>query len=207
MKKINEKLCVGDKIKLWKMLDELMVPGTKGVVQGVSNVMGDTIYMVKWETGENLNLLSDVDIWILEERANENCNPNIQENTLLESNMSRFESERDFIKKNKEILDEFDTIKLLKFLEALRKCSWVNMFQAAHYLYAGKENIKKMHPFQDESEPCEEMLELADDAKYEMINGTISYLQSKNQEIDLDKVNSRIRRTANIILEWFMMRR
>ena len=30
---------------------------------------------------------------------------------------------------------------------------------------------------------------------------------SKNQEIDLDKVNSRIRRTANIILEWFMMRR
>ena len=73
MKKINEKLCVGDKIKLWQMLGESgMKPGLNGVVEKVTPVMGNMHYQIKWENGRTLDLLSDVDMWILYERENEN---------------------------------------------------------------------------------------------------------------------------------------
>jgi hypothetical protein len=78
------------------------------------------------------------------------------------------------------------------------------MFQASVYLYAGKENIKKMHPFNDESEMCSTMLDLADEAKNEMISGTIKYMENIGKEVSIENVNSQIRRLSLTILKWFM---
>lgn len=209
MKKINEKLCVGDKIKLWQMAGESgMKPGLKGVVKKVTPVMDNIHYEIKWENGRTLDLLSDVDMWILEERENENCNSGEKKSdNISEASLESFKKDREFINKNKDILNEFDTNKLLDFLEALRKCGWVNMLQSAVYLYAGKENIKKMHPFQDETELCEEMLELADQAKNEMIQGTISYMENQGREITIENVNSQIKRLSSTILRWYINRK
>jgi len=207
MKKINEKLCVGDKIMIWKMQDEFMKPGTKGVVTSVNHLFGDTIYGVDWESGQNYNLLSDVDVWILNERTNQNCNPSLNEGSLNESSLGKFEMDRNFINKHIDELKYFDKKILLNFLESLRKCSWVNMINSSVYLYAGKENIKKMHPFNKENEFCDEMLEMADDAKHAMINGTIQYLEDNNKEITVESVNSKIKRMSSMILQWFILRK
>ena len=209
MKKINEKLCVGDKIKLWQMLGESgMKPGLNGVVEKVTPVMGNMHYQIKWENGRTLDLLSDVDMWILYERENENCNSDSKKVTqIAESDLSRFKAQREFIKKHGDVLKSFDTELLTSFLEILRQCSWVNMFQASVYLYAGKENIKKMHPFNDESDECSKMLEIADEAKNAMISGTIDYMENNGKEINIDNVNNQIKRMSLIILRWFMAKK
>jgi hypothetical protein len=207
MKKINQKLCVGDKIKLWHMEGETgMPPGLEGIVTRLTNFSDNTIqYEIKWKNGRTLDLLSDTDAWILIERGDNNCDEEkVEESSINESDLSKFKAQREFIKKHKDVLKSFDTEKLTSFLEALRQCSWVNMFQASVYLYAGKENIKKMHPFNDESEMCSTMLDLADEAKNEMISGTIKYMENSGKEISIERVNSQIKRLSLTILQWFM---
>jgi hypothetical protein len=207
MKKINQKLCVGDKIKLWHMEGERgMHPGLEGTVTHLTNFSDNTIqYEIKWKNGRTLDLLSDVDAWILIERGDNNCDEEkTEESSINESDLSKFKAQREFIKKHKDVLKSFDTEMLTSFLEALRQCSWVNMFQASVYLYAGKENIKKMHPFNDESEMCSTMLDLADEAKNEMISGTIKYMENIGKEVSIENVNSQIRRLSLTILKWFM---
>jgi hypothetical protein len=61
------KVDTGDKIVLLSMDDESMMPGLKGVVTRVVNVLGDDIIHVEWENGRTLNLISSLDAWILDE--------------------------------------------------------------------------------------------------------------------------------------------
>jgi hypothetical protein len=206
MKKINQKLCVGDKIKLWHMEGETgMPPGLEGIVTRLTNFSDNTIqYEIKWKNDRTLDLLSDTDAWILIERGDNNCEKEVKESSINESDLSKFKAQREFINKHKDVLKSFDTEMLTSFLESLRQCSWVNMFQASVYLYSGKENIKKMHPFNDESEMCSTMLDLADEAKNEMISGTIKYMENSGKEISIENVNSQIKRLSLTILKWFM---
>ena len=206
MKKINQKLCVGDKIKLWHMEGETgMPPGLEGIVTRLTNFSDNTIqYEIKWKNDRTLDLLSDTDAWILIERGDNNCEEEVKESSINESDLSKFKAQREFINKHKEVLKSFDTEMLTSFLEALRQCSWVNMFQSSVYLYSGKENIKKMHPFNEESEMCSTMLDLADEAKNEMISGTIKYMENSGKEISIENVNSQIKRLSLTILKWFM---
>jgi hypothetical protein len=206
MKKINQKLCVGDKIKLWHMEGETgMPPGLEGIVTRLTNFSDNTIqYEIKWKNDRTLDLLSDTDAWILIERGDNNCEEEVKESSINESDLSKFKAQREFINKHKDVLKSFDTEMLTSFLELLRQCSWVNMFQASVYLYSGKENIKKMHPFNNESEMCSTMLDLADEAKNEMISGTIKYMENSGKEISIENVNSQIKRLSLTILKWFM---
>jgi len=206
MKKINQKLCVGDKIKLWHMEGETgMPPGLEGIVTRLTNFSDGVInYEIKWKNDRTLDLLSDTDAWILIERGDNNCEEEVKESSINESDLSKFKAQREFINKHKDVLKSFDTEMLTSFLEALRQCSWVNMFQASVYLYSGKENIKKMHPFNDESEICSTMLDLADGAKNEMISGTIKYLENTGKEVSIESVNRKIKILSLTILKWFM---
>jgi hypothetical protein len=206
MKKINQKLCVGDKIKLWHMEGETgMPPGLEGIVTRLTNFSDGVInYEIKWKNDRTLDLLSDTDAWILIERGDNNCEEEVKESSINESDLSKFKAQREFINKHKDVLKSFDTEMLTSFLEALRQCSWVNMLQASVYLYSGKENIKKMHPFNDESEMCSTMLDLADGAKNEMISGTIKYLENTGKEVSIESVNRKIKILSLTILRWFM---
>jgi hypothetical protein len=206
MKKINQKLCVGDKIKLWHMEGETgMPPGLEGIVTRLTNFSDGVInYEIRWKNNRTLDLLSDTDAWILIERGDNNCEEEVKESSINESDLSKFKAQREFINKHKDVLKSFDTEMLTSFLEALRQCSWVNMFQASVYLYSGKENIKKMHPFNDESDICSTMLDLADGAKNEMISGTIKYLENTGKEVSIESVNRKIKILSLTILKWFM---
>lgn len=206
MKKINQKLCVGDKIKLWHMEGETgMPPGLEGIVTRLTNFSDGVInYEIRWKNNRTLDLLSDTDAWILIERGDNNCEEEVKESSINESDLSKFKAQREFINKHKDVLKSFDTEMLTSFLEALRQCSWVNMLHASVYLYSGKENIKKMHPFNDESEICSTMLDLADGAKNEMISGTIKYLENTGKEVSIESVNRKIKILSLTILKWFM---
>jgi hypothetical protein len=48
------------------------------------------------------------------------------------------------------------------------------------------------------------MLDLADEAKNEMISGTIKYMENIGKEVSIENVNSQIRRLSLTILKWFM---
>ncbi len=62
---INPELKVGDRVILLHMEDEYsnVPPTTEGVVTNVNDVMGETIYSVKWDNGSSLNLISTTDLW------------------------------------------------------------------------------------------------------------------------------------------------
>jgi len=63
--KLNEPLSVGDIVVCVKMVDDYgQDPGMKGTVTKVVNVMGDTIYEVKWNDGSRLSLIDGVDTWV-----------------------------------------------------------------------------------------------------------------------------------------------
>ena len=61
----NAPLEAGDNVVCMHMADEFsaVAGGTPGVVQRVSDVMGDKIYYVKWRSGSQLALLDGVDMW------------------------------------------------------------------------------------------------------------------------------------------------
>jgi hypothetical protein len=188
--KLNPKLEVNDRVILLSMQGENMLPGTKGVVTRVSPFQGDVMhYDVNWENGRTLSLLSDTDVW------KKDTSEQIKES----EHVSRFAA------KNPEIFKYFDKQILTSFLKKLRECGWVNMFSARPYLYMGAENIKKSHPFQDENEACEEMLEMADDVKDEMIRGTIKYLEDKNMEVTVQSVNRNITKMTEKIWNWYTL--
>ena len=51
------------------------------------------------------------------------------------------------------------------------------------------ENIR-LSEFNDESDECSKMLEIADEAKNAMISGTIDYMENNGKEINIDNVNN-----------------
>jgi hypothetical protein len=162
--------------------------GTFGVVKTVSRDPFETdndgqIIGVDWENGSKLSLLTTTDAWkkVVEE---------IQEATGS--------PEYDFFSKNPEVFENFDYKFLKKFLQKVRDSGVINMFQAAPFLYSGKEWIDRYHgEKQEDNEAFQEVLEMADDAKNKMIQGLLKYMELKNMDVDdMSRVNSLINRFA-----------
>ena len=132
---LNPELKVGDKIMCYHMEGETSVsPGTIGVVRKIGRDPfedeNSQIIEVKWENGSTLALISSTDAWkkVVEE---------IQEATGS--------PEYDFFSKNPEVFENFDYKFLKKFLQKVRDSGVINMFQAAPFLYSGKEWIDRYH--------------------------------------------------------------
>ena len=79
------------------------------------------------------------------------------------------------------------------------------MFQAAPFLYSGKEWIDRYYgEHEEDNEEFQEVLEMADEAKNKMIQGVLKYMESEGIEIDLDKVNRLISKFASKILQLYI---
>jgi hypothetical protein len=194
---LNPPVKSGDKIVCYHMDGETGVPaGTFGVVRTVTRDPFETdndgqIIGVDWENGSKLSLLTTTDAWkkVVEE---------IQEATGS--------PEYDFFSKNSEIFENFDYKFLKKYLLKLRDSGVINMFQAAPFLYSGKDWIDRYHgEHQEDNEAFQEMLEMADESKNKMIQGLLKYMESKNIDIDdMDRVNNLMRKFATKINQFYI---
>jgi hypothetical protein len=194
---LNPPVKSGDKIVCYHMDGETGVPaGTFGVVRTVTRDPFETdndgqIIGVDWENGSKLSLLTTTDAWkkVVEE---------IQEATGS--------PEYDFFSKNSEIFENFDYKFLKKYLLKLRDSGVINMFQAAPFLYSGKDWIDRYHgEHQEDNEAFQEMLEMADESKNKMIQGLLKYMESKKIDIDdMDRVNNLMRKFATKINQFYI---
>ena len=210
----NAPLEKGDTVVCIKMQDEYGVPGgVPGVVKSVANVMGDMQYYVEWDNGSKLALIEGVDKWMKV----------VQDDTIEES---FFMTKKGLIKESKKAsekfndLSEYYDIRLIKkFLDALRLSSVTNMFQAGQYLYLGKERIEHEHKYNEFSDDKEEafndVLDMAEEVRNEMIKGAFSSIDDKNQGNDNDdedeldsrylrSVENKMRRDAQDLLSLWM---
>ena len=64
-KEINPKLEVGDRVRLIRMNDPYskVIIGSLGTVTGVVEVLGESIYYMKWDNGSTLSLVPEVDTY------------------------------------------------------------------------------------------------------------------------------------------------
>jgi hypothetical protein len=194
----NTELNVGDVVICYFMDGESSVPvGTKGTVTRVSrDPFGDEnskIYEVRWENGSTLSLVSEVDAW-----KKVGSKSDINESSTGNPHYDSFS-------KNQEIFKFFDWRFLREYLKSIQKSGIVNMFSAGNLLYSGPEHIERYYgenvPNQD---AFDEVIENAQKSKDIMINGTISYMESKDKEITLEGVNSEIRRMSSKMLQVYM---
>jgi len=211
----NAPLEKGDTVVCIKMQDEYGVPGgVPGIVKSVSKVMGDMQYNVEWDNGSRLALIEGVDKWMKV----------VQDDTIEES---FFMTKKGLIKESKKTSEKFNDLSdyydirlIKKFFDALRESSVTNMFQAAQYLHLGKKRIAHEHHYDNLSderqEAFDEVLEMAEDVRNELIRGALNSINDKNKGNDnnedededdgryLRGVESKMRRDSHDLLTLWM---
>jgi hypothetical protein len=196
---INPKLNIGDTVILLHMDGETSIPpGTKGKVLAHSRVFGDDQYIVRWENGSSLAIVSGVDLWDTEENRQSKKKNEIKE-------ADEIERSKKFIK-NINVFKFFNMKFLHEYLKKVRESSIVNMFGAAPYLYMGKDRIEHEFKYKEVSneEAFEEVLEMANLAQSEMIRGVMNVLDHEGREHDLNTINRYIQRYSHMVLENYM---
>ena len=80
------------------------------------------------------------------------------------------------------------------------------MLQSRPFLYSGKQWIDRYHgENQEDNEPFQEVLEMADEVKNKMIQGLLKYMESKNIDMDdMGKVNRLIEKFASKIVNLYI---
>ena len=191
---INPELKKGDRVVLLDMPGESSVPdGTHGTVYSVDKVFGDVQYGVEWDNGSKLALLSDTDMWDKEERFKVK---------------KKITEDRDkFIMDNIELFKYFNIKFLKKYLLMVRESSITNMMGASPYLYIGRERIQHEFKYKDihNEEAFEEVLDHANQAQAEMINGVINYLNDKGIEEDMSSINRYLQRLSTKIIQTYTL--
>ena len=195
-RELNPKVSVGDKVMCLNMDGESSVPPmTTGIVRNVVRdpfeVDGELI-TVNWDNGSTLALVSITDSWVKV--------PNEQK--IEEQTGS---PEFNYFSENPEIFENFDWRFLRKFLTKLKDSGVINIFQAQPFLYSGREWIDRYYgENREDDEDFQEVLEMADEAKNKMIQGVLKYMESKDIEIELDKVNRLIGQFSSKILNLYI---
>ena len=87
----------------------------------------------------------------------------------------------------------------------IRDASFTNMYGAGQYLYMGRERIEHEFKYKDihNEEAFEEVLDHANQAQAEMINGVINYLNDKGIEEDMSSINKYLQRFATKIVQTY----
>ena len=189
----NAPLETGDRVVCLKMQDDYGVPGgIPGIVKGVSNVFGENQYNVKWKNGSSLALIEGVDQWlkVVDEEEKEE---NIQETRVLTKKQFLEETRKienipqEYVKYSR----MYDMREIKKFLDLLRKSGVTNMYQAAPYLYLGKDRIAHEHHYDDMDEEREEtfqeLIDMAEDVRNVMIRGAFNHYDSKRSDEEGDE--------------------
>ena len=204
MRELNPELKTNDRVICLNMDGEIAVPmGTKGTVSHVGNDPFENdgkIISVLWDNSSTLSLISSTDKWIkdVEKPIKEEIKP--KKDTLS--------PHYNFLANNPEIFKEFDYKFLKSFLHKMRETGIINMFAASPLLYVGKEFIDRHYGDKDfdykSQESFDELLEMADEAKDKMVQGTIKYLESKGIEVTVENANKYVRKMAEKILNLYM---
>jgi hypothetical protein len=195
-RELNPPLSSGDRIMCLHMDGETDVPPmTTGTVRSVvKDPFEDNglIINMSWDNGSQLGLVSVTDSWVKEHKEQ------IEEQT--------FSREYDFFSKNPEIFENFDYKFLRDYLYKLRESSVINMFQAAAFLYSGREWIDRYYgENQEDNEPFQEVLEMAEEARNKMVQGLLKYMESKNMDLDdMGRVNAQLTRIAQKIVQLYI---
>ena len=202
--------------------DDYGVPGgIPGIVKGVSNVFGENQYNVKWKNGSSLALIEGVDQWlkVVDEEEKEE-EEDIQETRVLTKKQFLEETRKienipqEYVKYSR----MYDMREIKKFLDLLRESGVTNMYQAAPYLYLGKERISHEHHYDDMGEEKEEifqeLLDHAEDVRNVMIRGAFNHFDSKRSDDEGDEddddrrylrgVEDIMRRDAQTLLKLWM---
>lgn len=195
-KQLNPELKVGDKIICYYMEGETSVlPGTKGVVTEINTDPFEPdgkIIGVDWENGSKLSLLTVTDAWKLDVPKKK-----IEESFSLDP--------WDAVTKNSDAIKYFDWRWFRLFLEKIRKSGVVNMFGAAPLLYSGKKHIIRYYgEDMEDDENFQEMIEDADESKDKIIQGVMKYLEDKNFDVELSRVNRLAEKFSRELLTIFM---
>jgi len=198
-KEMNPELNPGDRIVLYYMEGESSVPmGTQGEVANIGPDPFDRdvkLIYVRWDNGSTLSMLSNTDKWKL-------ASPKKIEE---QDNSVGGKSEYDFFGQNEELFDLFDWRFLRTYLKAVQKSGIVNMFGASPLLYCGSEHIERYYgEDREEDESLTDVLEMADEAKDKMVQGTIKWMEANNKEVSIDNANRYVRKLASKMLSLFM---
>jgi hypothetical protein len=112
-----------------------------------------------------------------------------------------------FIMDNIELFKYFNIKFLKKYLLMVRESSITNMMGASPYLYMGRERIQHEFKYKDinNEEAFEEVLDHANQAQAEMINGVINYLNDKGIEEDMSSINKYLQRFATKIVQTYTL--
>lgn len=194
---LNPELNVNDKVVLVHMNGESFSPGTKGIVKSVVDdpfEPGHKIYEIKWEDGSSLSLLSATDYWVL----NDDFETRLTEDTNYQKSL--------WLMENVDIFKYFDTKTILNFLLKLRDSAVVNMFQAAPFIYMGKERLA--HEFYynkpENADEFEEVLDMADEVQSIMIEGVLRIIDDSGQSYDDSTINRLIKRYADKMVQLYI---
>jgi hypothetical protein len=188
---INPKLKPGERVILLHMNDETSVlPGTWGTVRRAYELFGTDQYDVEWDNGSKLSLIGDEDMWDNKER---------KKKTIKEDDRDKF------FMNNIDVFKYFNMKFLKKYLLMIRESSITNMYGAGQYLYMGRERIQHEFKYKDihNEEAFEEVLDHANQAQAEMINGVINYLNDKGIEEDMSIINRYLQRFATKIVQTY----
>lgn len=196
MIKLNPELKKGDRVVCIHMEDESNIKyGDGGTVISKTLVFGVPQYGIEWDNGSRLQLLDDVDKWMMEDDFNELKN---RKKKITEGDHSK-------VVKNSYL---FKTVKLVlmdSFLVNLRKSGIVNMFQSAPYLYMGRDRIEHELKYSNkENEYIDKVLDMADEVQAELINSAIKLLEKKGIEPDLTDINRTLRTLSKDIVEMYI---
>ena len=196
MSLLNPELNIGDRVVIMDMSGESGIkPGMGGEVRRLTKVFGTIQYEVKWDDGSSLQILSDVDKWMKEEdwERLKNRRKKVDESF-----------DPDFVRKNKNLVQDFEMAKMHKFYEALRKSSVVNMWGASPYFWMGKDRIAHEHYYTDmgdeQADAFELVLDSADEIKDILIRGALKTLEREGKEVTLDAVKRMAERKARQIV-------
>jgi hypothetical protein len=165
-------------------------------------VFGEDIYGVSWDGNKSkLNLVSSTDLW---DFPKEKKTKSIEERVITKKSITEIDDQNKVFLKNIDIFKHFNMRFLKSYLLDVRESGITNMFGVSPFLYMGKDRVKHEFEYKDiDEELVEKVLEGANQAQSEMINGTIKALNAQGKEESLENINRYIPRYATKVVELY----
>lgn len=188
---MNPELEVGDRVVLLRMAEEDLMAGTKGTVTRKSFVIDQIQYSMEWDNGSKLALLANEDKYMLLKDL---------EDRKAKKKGNITEMDAKVIHDNREIFENFNMNLLWKYYKALQKSGITNMLQSSQYFYLGKERIAHEFHYKETNEHFDEVLEMADEVKNNLISGVLKIMDKKDADYDLSRISSMVNRYSSKIV-------
>jgi hypothetical protein len=97
--------------------------------------------------------------------------------------ISKDEAQIDFLIQNRDLRKNFNRDLIFNYLNKLRESGVVNMYESPKFLYSGRDWIDRYHGENPPNqEAFEEVLEMADNVKSELINGVLKSINDLEGE-------------------------